>query len=67
MKAQLEAEIARVQERRMHYESLRGMRVFEVEPTIEAATYDLIFAQGVLDKDDEALTSEALTKLARGI
>lgn len=67
MKEQLQAEITRVQERRMHYESLRNMRVFEVEPTIEECTYDLIFAQGAMDQGDEALTSEALTKLARWI
>jgi hypothetical protein len=67
MTAHLKAEIARVQERRMHYESLRNMRVFEVEPTIQGATYDLIFAQGALDQDDKALISEALEKLARWI
>lgn len=67
MRAQLEAEIARVQERRIHYESLRGMRIFEVEPTIEAASGDLIFASGVLDQDDEKLMTEALTKLARWV
>ena len=67
MQEQLKAEIARVQERRTHYESLRGMRIFEVEPTIEACTYDLIFAQGVVDQGDEALMSEALSKLAKWI
>ena len=67
MKTQLEAEISRAQERRAHYESLRGMRVFEIEPTIEACSNDLSFARDVLDQGNEALMSEALSKLARWI
>lgn len=66
MSSELETEIERVQERLTHYESLRNMRVFEVEPAIKGCTDDLIFARGVAD-EDEALIPEALSRLARWI
>lgn len=63
----LKAEITRCEALKRHYEGLRGMRIFEVEPAIQSLTYDLILAESALLDGKSSLIDEATDLLGKWV